>query len=231
MGRFTGNRVRTLAAAGVLTVAGVVGAATVVNAQTPTPTPTPTQSAGSQQRSQAADAYITRLAQNLGVTPDKLREALKQTALQEVDAAVARGDLTAQQAQAAKDRINSGEFGGFGFGIGRGGPGGPDGGHGIFVERDQLAQFLGITAEQLRTESEGKSLAQVAQARGKTRDQLIQFIITSAQTRLASEVQAGRLTQQQADQRLSDLRTKVEEMVDQVRQAGQRPRMTTGGSQ
>jgi hypothetical protein len=229
MRRIMGNRVRVLAAAGVLTAAGIAGAATVVNAQTPTPTPT--QSAGSQQRTQMADAYITRLAQNLGVTPDRLRDALKQTALQEVDAAVARGDLTAQQAQTAKDRINSDEFGGFGFAFGRGGPGGPGGGHGIFVERDQLAQFLGITAEQLRTESEGKSLAQVAQAHGKTRDQLIQFIISSAQTRLAADMQAGRLTQQQADQRLADLRSKVGEMVDQVRQAGQRPRMTTGGSQ
>src|SRR5581483_11297697 len=147
----------------------------------------------------------------------------KQTALQEVDAALAAGRITAQQAQQARDRINSGEFGGFGFGIGRGGPGGP-GGRGFFAEKDQLAQFLGITEAQLQTELNGKSLAKVAQAHGKTRDQLIQFIITSAQQRLAADVQAGRITQQQADQRLAELRDRVAEMVDRVHQQGQRQR-------
>ncbi len=219
---FRGNRIRALAAAGVLTAAGGVGAvATAVHAQQPTPTPP----AASQQRAQAADEYITRLAQNLGVTTDKLRDALKQTALQEVDAAAARGDITAQQAQQAKDRINAGTVGGFGFGLGgfgfgRGGRGGGD----LGASRDQLAQFLGVTAQQLQTELDGKSLAQVAQAHGKSRDQLVQFLTTTAQQQLAAAVQAGRLTQQQADQRLNDLKARIDQIVDRVHQPGQGPR-------
>lgn len=240
MVRLANRRVQALAAAGVLAVAGVAGTVvTVANAQTPSPTPTAprtatgTPSAGSQQRAQMADEYLGRLAQNLGVSMDRLREALKQTALQEVDAALAAGRITAQQAQQAKDRINSGDVGGFGFGIGRGGPGGP-GGRGFFAAKDQIAQFLGITEAQLQTELNGKSLAQVAQANGKSRDQLIQFIVTSAQQRLAADVQAGRITQQQADQRLAELRDRVGEMVDRVHQQGQRPQRgatPSGGSQ
>jgi uncharacterized protein YidB (DUF937 family) len=225
---FTGHRLRTLAAAGVLTVTGAAGVAvTAVHAQQPSPTP-----AASQRRTQAADDFIARLAQNLGVSADKLRDALKQTALQEVDAAAARGDITAQQAQQAKDHINAGEVGPFGFAVGPGGfgPGGP-GGRGFGVAPDQLAQFLGVTAQQLHTELDGKSLAQVAQAHGKSRDQLIQFLTTAAQQRLAADVQAGRLTQQQADQRLNDLKARIDQIVDRVHQPGQRPRQGSGGTQ
>ena len=222
MAQFKGNRLRALAAAGVLTVAGVAGTVvTVANAQQPTPTPTP--SAAAQQRQQRMDEYLERLARNLGVTSGRLRDALRQTALQDVDAALARGDITAQQAQQARDRINAGQvgFGPFG-GRGPGHDRGP-GGRGFGIAHDQLAQFLGITPEQLRTELNGRSLAQVAQAHGRSRDQLIQFIISSVQQRLAVEVQAGRLTQQQADQRVADLRGRVDEMVDRVHQPGQRP--------
>lgn len=225
------GRVGALAAGGALLIGGAVGTmATVANAQTPTATPSPvrqatgTPSAGSAARTQALTDYINRLAGNLGVTPDRLRAALQQTALAEVDAALARGDLTAAQAQAARDRINTGNVH-FGPGFGRGGPGGPggrDGRGGFGVSQDALAQFLGITAAQLRTELSGTSLTQVAQAHNKTRAQLVQFMLTTAQQQIAAEVQAGRLTQQQATERLANLQTRIEQQVDEVRTAGQR---------
>ena len=226
IGRFTGGRLRGAAAAGALAIAGLAGTAAVaVNAQQPTLTPTPP--AAAQQRTQAANDFINRLAQNLGVGADRLRAALQQTALQAVDAAVARGDITAEQAQQARDRINAGDIGfGFGHGPGRGGRGG----RGLGASHEQLAQFLGITAEQLRTELNGQSLAQVAQAHGRTRDQLIQFLVTNAQQEIAAAVQAGRLTQQAADQRLADLRSRIEQKVDQVRQPGQRPMPGAGAT-
>jgi hypothetical protein len=220
MRRFAGKRTRALAAAGVLTVAGVAGTMAAVNAQQPSPSPLP--AAAAQQR---ADDYLNRLAQNLGVTVDRLRAALQQTALQEVDAALQRGDITAERAQQARDRINSGDFGRFGVGIGRGGERGDRGG-GLDASHEEIAQFLGVTAEQLRTELNGTSLAQVAQNHGRTRAQLVQFLVSSAQQEIAQAVQAGRLTQQQADQRLAELQSRVEQMVDRVRQprqAGARP--------
>ena len=226
IGRFMRGRLRVVAAAGALAIAGVAGTAVVaVNAQQPTPTPTPPPAA--QQRTQAATDFINRLAQNLGIGADRLRAALQQTALQEVDAALGRGDITAQQAQQARERINAGEIGKLGFGIGRGGG---RGGFGLGASRDQLAQFLGVTAEQLRTELNGRSLAQVVQAHGRSRDQLIQFLTTTAQQQMAAAVQAGRLTQQEADQRLANLRSRIEQMVDEVRQPGQRIRPAPSGT-
>lgn len=252
-GRFGRQQVRIVAAAGVLVAAGAAGTAiSAVNAQSPSPSPSAAPNvsprpAGSPSLAaqQRQSDHINRLAQNLGVTADKLKTALQQTALQEVDAAVTAGNLTAQQAQQVKDRINSGDFGpggfgggfggfsggvgGFGGGFGGdrhgpGGPGGPGGfGFGFGATQDQLAQFLSITAQQLQTEENGKSLTQLAQAHGKTRAQLVQFLTSAAQQRLAADVQAGRLTQAQADQRLTDLTSRIEQMVDQVRQMGQRP--------
>lgn len=208
----TAHRLRALAAAGVLTAAGLGGiTVAAVHAQQPPAPP------AAQQRAQRMDEFLNRLAQNLGVTPERLRDAIKQTALQEVDAAVARGELTAQQAQAIKDRINAGDLGPFGFGPGRG-----HGGPGPMAAHADIAQFLGITPEQLRAELNGQSLAQVAQAHGKSRDQLIQFLVSNAQQRLNEAVQAGRLTQQQADQRLADLQARIEQLVDRVHRPGSR---------
>lgn len=218
----------TVLALGVM--AGIVSARPSEQSATPTPTAragaSATPGARQQQAQQRADEFIQRLAQNLGVTPEKLRDALKQTALQEIDRAQADGRLTPEQAARAKERINSGNggfrFGGPGFGRG-GGPGDKRMAGIAPLGRDQLAQFLGITAEQLRTELQGKSLAQVAQARGKTVDQLKQFIIQSAEQQSAQAVQAGRLTQEQATRMLERLRERLDEMVNRVHQQGNRP--------
>lgn len=220
--RHLSGRVRSVAAAGAITLAGIGGIAATVNAQTPsgTATATTTPGAGAVARQQAQTDFINTLAQNLGVTADRLTAALKQTALQAVDKALAVGTITSDQAQRARDRINTGQgvpFGpGFGFGGGfdRGGRGG--------LGADGLATFLGITDQQLRDELNGKSMAQVAQAHGKTRDQLITFLVNARQQRLAADVTAGRITQAEADGRLTDYRTRVTTEVDQVRQPGVR---------
>jgi len=223
------NKLIPVAAGGiavaVLSVAVIAGVANArPSEQQPTPTPTP--SARQQQAQQRAEEFIDRLARNLGITPDKLKDGLKQTALQEVDRAQAENRITAEQAQRLKDRINAGTVGPLGFGgiggIGRIGAGkagiGPFG-----VARDQLAQFLGITAQQLNDELNGKSLAQVAQAHGKTAEQLKQFIITNAEQRFAQAVKDGKMTQQQADRALQALKDHVDDLINGVRHAGRGP--------
>src|SRR5688572_29197921 len=93
----------TVLALGVL--AGVVSARP--NEQSATPTPTArasaTPNARQQQAQQRADEFLERLARNLGVTPERLRDALKQTALEEIDRAQAAGTLTPEQAARAKE--------------------------------------------------------------------------------------------------------------------------------
>lgn len=202
-----------LVVAGGTAVAIAATAMGVAYAQTPTATPT---------RQQRAEDNLNKFAQNLGVDPAKVKEALKQTALQHIDEAVAAGRMTADQAQKAKDAINSGQFpmgpGGFGF-RGEGGKGGPGGDHGrrgpgmMGVAHEALATFLGITPEQLRTELQGKSLKDVAAAHGKSADDLKTFITTTAQTKANEAVTAGKLTQDQATKMLDMLKANLDAMI------------------
>jgi hypothetical protein len=209
---------RVLALAGVSLLAGTALFG-IANAQTPTPTPTGTPT---QTREQKADEAINRFATNLGVDAARVREALKKTALQYLDEAVAAGRLTAEQAQPMRDAINSGGlgFGGFGrFEMHERGPGGPGGFKvGIGAASEALATYLGVTPEQLRTELNGKSLAQVASDHGKSADALKQFVVNEAQTRLNEAVTAGKIDQARATQALDMLKANVDAMINQVHQ-------------
>ena len=75
------------------------------------------------------------VASALGVTATKLNDAFraarKALALANIDAALAAGRITAEQAAAAKTQLNSATLPGYKQGLGIGGPGGgPHGGHG-----------------------------------------------------------------------------------------------------
>ena len=96
-----------------------------------------------------------------------------------------------------------------------GGPGGPGGRGGFHEDAAALATFLGTTTDQLRTdEQSGKTLAEIATAHGKTRDQLKTFLTTQAKTQLAAEVTAGRITQAQADTKLAEIVASLDARID-----------------
>lgn len=208
-----------LAVAGGAAVALAATAAGVAYAQTPTATPT---------REQRAEEHLNRFAQNLGVDATRVKEAMKQTALQHIDEALAAGRITAEQAQQAKDAINSGQFpgmGGFGFKGGHGGkhggPGGPGGIGGVLKQgQESLATFLGVTPETLRTELQGKSLADVAAAHGKSADQLKAFITSEAEKKAQEAVTAGKLTQDQATRMLDAMKANLDQMITMVHTGG-----------
>lgn len=82
------------------------------------------------------------------------------------------------------------------------------------------AQHIGIPARQLRRELRGHSLAQVAEAHGKTSASLQQALVAAFDAKLDRRVAAGRLTQAQADQRLARFQDRVDELVGKV--VGQR---------
>ena len=71
----------------------------------------------------------------------------------------------------------------------------------------------------------GKSLADVAADKGIPRDKLVSDLVKAAETRLADEVKAGRLTQAQADERKADLQNRISTLVDRkgLPQRGDRP--------
>jgi hypothetical protein len=94
------------------------------------------------------------------------------------------------------------------------------GGHGFgdYHGLDETAAYLGLGEDALRTRVEsGQTLAQVAQAQGKSVDGLIDALVAEEKQELADAVAAGRLTQAQADERLTDLRARVTDKVNGVR--------------
>jgi len=166
-----------------------------------------------------SQAIVNDAAKQLGVEPAKLSAALKKAVENQVDAEVAAGRITKEQGDALKQRIESSGFPLLGVG-GRGfGPHGGFGHHdGPFGGLEAAASYLGLTEAQLRTElMSGKSLAQVAKDKGKTVDGLVNALVADAKTRIDAAVKAGRLTQAQADQVLTDLKQRVTDRVNGVR--------------
>jgi hypothetical protein len=166
-------------------------------------------------------SFLADVAKHLGISTEKLQDATKAAALDQVDAALKAGRITQQQADALKSRIESGDippfFGGpllgprpfpgagpFGPGLGKLGGG-----------LSTAATYLGLTEAQLfdklRT---GDTLADVAKAQGKTVDGLEQAIVNGAEKRLDSLVSDGSLTSDQADRILDDLKSHVDDLVN-----------------
>ena len=64
------------------------------------------------------EAFQAAVAEKLGVTTEELQDAYKAASLEQLDAAVEAGRLTEEQADAIRERIESGDFlGPHGFGF------------------------------------------------------------------------------------------------------------------
>jgi hypothetical protein len=158
-----------------------------------------------------SQAVVNDAAKQLGVQPSALTAALKKALEDRVDAAVAAGRLTKAEGDALKQRLESGELPLFGA------PHGPGGFHGggFFGGLETASSYLGLTAVQLRSDLEGgKTLAQLAQARGKSVDGLVQALYDAAKQKLDTAVSARRLTQTQEGSILSELKSELTGFVN-----------------
>ena len=172
--------------------------------------------------------FLDRVAQKLGIDTPKLQQAITDTRNEDVDSAVQNGDLTQKQADALKQRIqNMPGFGGRGFGgpggIGRGGPKGGFGpgfefglGTGLADASQKFADYLAITTDQLKSElqADNATIATVAVAHGKSRDELQKFITDGAKTKLDDAVENGDLTQKHEDAALKMLNDNLDKLLD-----------------
>jgi hypothetical protein len=158
-------------------------------------------------------ALLNQVATNLGVSNAKLRSAIKDALKAQVDQAQKDGAITAAQATAQKQRIDAGTVH-----VGVGGPA---------VGVDVLgaaADYLGVTVASLRTSlAGGKSLADVAQDKGKTAAGLQDAIVAKATTALAAAVAAGDLTDAQRDTALTRLKANVDDIVTDTHVRGGPP--------
>jgi hypothetical protein len=160
-------------------------------------------------------AVVDDAAKQLGITPAKLSSALKQALENRVDAAVAAGRLTKEQGDELKKRIESEDFpvlGGFGMGFGHRG-----GGPGIhrFGHLEVAASYLGMTEAELGTQlAGGKTLADVAKAKGKSVDGLVSALVADEKKELDAAVKAGRITEAQADAFLANAKQRFTDAVN-----------------
>ena len=158
--------------------------------------------------------FLSRLAENLGISQEELEEAIDQTSVDIVDEKEAAGDLSTEQADRIRERIESGEglpfFGRFRFdfskGFGR-----------LGVASDALADFLGINVDDLRTaRADAQSLAQIAESNGVSRADLIAFLVGQTEQKLAAKVEEDKLDQARADEILGRFQEGVDDFVDQT---------------
>jgi hypothetical protein len=170
-------------------------------------------------------AVIDDAAKELGVEPSELSDALKHALENRIDEAVQAGRLTEAQGKALKERIESSDvplvFGGIGPGDR---PGVGHFGHfGLVGVLETAASYLGIEEDDLREAlADGKSLAEVAKAEGKSVDGLVDALVADAKKRLDAAVDDGRLTKEQATELEEDLRERVTGFVN--REPGESPR-------
>jgi hypothetical protein len=160
--------------------------------------------------SQENQAVLNDAAKQLGVQPSALSAALKKALENRVDAAVAAGRLTKAQGDELKQRIESGDgplLAGPGFGHHERGA--------MFRGLDAAARYLGLSEDQLHAQLQnGKSLADIAKAKGKSVDGLTKAIVDDAKAKLDDAVSSGRLTQSQADSILAGLKEHVTDLIN-----------------
>jgi hypothetical protein len=160
------------------------------------------------------DGFLARVAGHLGISTQKLEDATKAAAIDQVDADLKAGRITKAMADELKARIKTGEIpflaGPPRFGEGhRGFRGFHHGGH-----LSAAADYLGLTVPTLLQRlSGGKSLADVAKAQDKSVDGLEQAMVADAQKNLDQAVKDGMLTEAQAREMLSRLKSRIDDIV------------------
>ena len=171
--------------------------------------------------STSENGFLARVAGHLGISTQKLEDATKAAAIDQVDADLKAGRITKAQADEMKARINEGvvplffggphRFGDFGHHGGRpGGFGFHRGGH-----LSAAADYLGLTVPQLVQKLfAGSSLADVAEAQGKSVDGLEKAMLADAKTHLDQAVKAGMLTEAQATRMLNELKSRIDQIVN-----------------
>jgi len=159
---------------------------------------------GEDQKRPSRTALLNDVAKRLGIDAAKLREAFKDAAVARVDAALATGDISKEQAARMKARIQEGDapmlappfraHKPHGFAPGHRGLGGPPlglpGPH-AFIRGPfaAAAEYLGITQRELLVQlRDGKSLADVARTQGKSVEGLKQAIFKDLSSGLEEHV-------------------------------------------
>jgi hypothetical protein len=166
-------------------------------------------------------AYLDDLAKRLNVSPETLSAAAMAARDEQIEAAVASGRITAAQAAALKKRAER--------------PGSAAllaVGAGVHPATAVAAAYLGIKASALRSDRRaGRSLAQIASSTpGKSVEGLKTALASADTQRVKAAENAGVITSQQEQQRVSEIPGRVERQITRTARARRRPRAAAGST-
>ncbi|MCS6940905.1 MAG: hypothetical protein NZM94_16660 [Roseiflexus sp.] len=153
--------------------------------------------------------FLDQLAAALNIQRATLDSAIQTAGNKTIDNAVQQGTLTQAQGDALKARLQAGDLGVL-WGRGRGkGPGMQALANVRQAMLDAAAQKLGMTATDLITQlRSGQTLAQIAQSKGVSEQDVVNAALAAAKTQLDQAVANGSLTQAQADAIYTNLQQK-----------------------
>ena len=199
------------AVVGLVATVAVLGVNGTASAQQPDPT------SPAQTKRQAIRAdFFGKVAQNLHVTVDQLKSAIKDAELQTVDDMQAAGTINADQAAKLKDRINNSK------GLGLRGLFAPPRAKRALAVRSEIvtsaSAAIDIAPKDLRTELQaGKSIADVAGEHGVSLNDVKSRITYDARAKLDQAVSKGRLTQEKEDAALKKLADSLDDILNKHR--------------
>jgi len=183
--------VATLIVAGGLTSAGLVFAAT-------------------NNSPNVQESFMTRVAQILGVSDQKLTNALQQASTENVDQLLKNGKITQIQADQMKQKIQSGKFKNLDIGFGRMGINGIR-----FDYISSLAQYTGINKTDLNTALKAKkNLTDIITSNGKTISDTKAYLIQQETTNIQQKLKDGKITQDEANNFTKDLSVRTDDFLN-----------------
>jgi hypothetical protein len=175
----------------------------------------------------AEDATPASVAAAHGRTREELKTFFTEQQQAQLSEAVAAGTMSQDDAdnmiEGFASSIDDIIDGNVPYGGGAGGmpgvtPGaGPPGGM-LFIggASEEFAAFLDIPFDQLESElsAEGATPASVAEAHNRTREELKTFFIEQLQAQLSQAVSAGTMSQQDADNMMEGLESRIDGIID-----------------
>jgi hypothetical protein len=163
-----------------------------------------------------SEALLADVAEQLGVEPGELTDALREAYTSRIDRAVEDGRLTAEQADALKERLEAGDVPLLMGPWGGHGPGHGFHGGGLAGGLDAAAEYLGLSEGELRTAlEEGDTLAEAAEAQDKPVEGLVDAMVAAARADLDEAVEEGRITEEMRDSMLSTLEERIRDHVNE----------------
>jgi len=160
--------------------------------------------------------FLGRVAEKLGITEDELTAAVKDVRLEIVDERLAAGEITEEEAAAIRERVESGEAG-----LHPGGPGPRHcrvGGHLVAL----TARVLGIEAQDVMVGlQQGKSFVEIAEENGMGAAEYKAALIGAVEAKLAELVEQGRITEEQAREKLARFTEYLDKIINHHPEPGQ----------